>query len=348
MDSLRPLPLRKGEPVIKAQELKKFFPFKKGLFGTELVLKAVDGVSLEVAENRVLGVVGESGSGKSTLARMVTALDRPTSGDVLFYGKSVFAMDRHELKQFRRSVQIIFQDPFASLNPRATVFDTIAEPLRIHRLAGKNDIEQKVAGLLKDVGLGKEILRRYPHEFSGGQRQRICIARALAVSPRLIVADEPLSALDVSIQAQILNILSGLKKRDQLSFLFISHDLRVVEYLSDEVAVMYLGKVVERSGAERLFEKPLHPYTAGLFASAPAIRTKEMSGAPPEKMKIADEIKKEAPKGDIPSPIDIPPGCPFHPRCPRRFAPCDKILPRLMEPAGQPGRLVACHLWNHI
>lgn len=343
MDALT-LPLT--STLIKAQDLRRYFPFKKGLFGREMALKAVDGVSLEVAEDMVLGVVGESGSGKSTLARMVTALDRPTSGDVLFRGKSVFKMDRHEMKQFRRAVQIIFQDPFASLNPRATVFDTIAEPLRIHRLAEKKDIEGKVAGLLKDVGLGPEILRRYPHEFSGGQRQRICIARALAVSPRLIVADEPLSALDVSIQAQILNILSGLKKRDRLSFIFISHDLRVVEYLSDEVAVMYLGKIVERSGAERLFEKPLHPYSTGLFASVPAIKVKEMSGALPEKMKIAEELKKEAPKGDIPSPIDVPPGCPFHTRCPKRFAPCGKVVPPLMEPAGLPGRLVACHLWN--
>lgn len=327
--------------MIRAQELRKFFPFKKGLFGREMALKAVDGVSLDVVENRVLGVVGESGSGKSTLARMVTALDRPTSGDVLFRGKSVFAMDRRELKEFRRSVQMIFQDPFASLNPRATVFNTIAEPIKIHGLARKKDIEQKVAGLLKDVGLGREIMHRYPHEFSGGQRQRICIARALAVSPRLIVADEPLSALDVSIQAQILNILSGLKSRERISFLFISHDLRVVEYLSDEVAVMYLGKVVERSEAGMLFEKPLHPYTEVLFASAPAIKAREMSGP-------SGQTKKEAPKGDIPSPIDIPPGCPFHPRCPKRFSSCDKAVPLLMEPAGQPGRLVACHLWNPV
>ena len=329
--------------MITARDLRKFFPFKKGLFGREMELKAVDGVTLEVAENRVLGVVGESGSGKSTLARMVTALDRPTSGDVLFRGKSVFAMDRRELKAFRRSVQMIFQDPFASLNPRATVCDTIAEPIKIHRLAGKKDIEQKVAGLLKDVGLSREVMHRYPHEFSGGQRQRICIARALAVSPRLIVADEPLSALDVSIQAQILNILSDLKRRDRISFLFISHDLRVVEYLSDEVLVMYLGRVVERSEADRLFEKPLHPYTAGLFASAPAIKARQMSEGP-----VSGQEKTEAPKGDIPSPIDIPPGCPFHPRCPRRFSPCGKVSPLLMEPAGQPGRLVACHLWNQF
>ncbi|MDA8325582.1 MAG: ATP-binding cassette domain-containing protein [Nitrospiraceae bacterium] len=327
-------------PLIKAEDIRKYFPVKKGVFGKDLTLKAVDGVSLEVAENSVVGVVGESGSGKSTLARIITALDRPTSGNVLFRGKNVFGLSRQEMLKFRRAVQIIFQDPFASLNPRATVFETIAEPLKIHRLGGngKKDIEEKVAGLLSDVGLGPEILRRYPHEFSGGQRQRICIARALAVSPRLVIADEPLSALDVSIQAQILNILSGLKKRDRLSFVFISHDLRVVEYLSDVVAVMYLGKIVEKSEAEGLFGNPLHPYTVGLFASAPSIK---MNG-------VTEEIERrnETPAGDIPSPIDIPQGCPFHPRCPRRFAPCDKIVPGLAQPAGRPGRLVSCHLWN--
>ncbi len=328
------------EPIIKAEGIRKYFPVRKGIFGKDLTLRAVDGVSLEVAENSVVGVVGESGSGKSTLARIMTALDRPTSGEVLFEGRSVFGLGRKEMLKFRRAVQIIFQDPFASLNPRTTVFETIAEPIRIHRLAARRDIEDKVAGLLADVGLGPEILHRYPHEFSGGQRQRICIARALAVSPRLVIADEPLSALDVSIQAQILNILSGLKNRDRLSFLFISHDLRVVEYLSDVVAVMYLGKIVEKAEAGRLFENPLHPYTAGLFAAAPSIR---MNG---RYLKEEGEGEKEAPKGDIPSPIDIPPGCPFHPRCPRRFSPCDRIAPELAQPAGQPGRLVSCHLWN--
>nr|MDA8387195.1 ATP-binding cassette domain-containing protein [Nitrospiraceae bacterium] len=310
------------EPLISARDLKKHFHVKKGVFGASLLLRAVDGVDLDVPQNTVVGVVGESGSGKSTLARMMTALERPTSGDVLFGGKSVLSLGRREMLKFRRSVQIIFQDPYASLNPRATVFDTIAEPIRIHRLAGKRQLRDKVAGLLADVGLGPEILRRYPHEFSGGQRQRICIARALAVSPKVIIADEPLSALDVSIQAQILNILSGLKNRDSLSFLFISHDLRVVEYLSDEVAVMYLGKIVEKAKAESLFENPLHPYTAGLFASAPSIRTNGSSGA------------VSAPKGDIPSPIDIPAGCPYHPRCPKRMSVCDRDAPQLSRPAG--------------
>ena len=321
--------------LISARELKKYFHVKKGVFsGASRLLRAVDGVSLDVPENSVVGVVGESGSGKSTLARMMTALERPSSGDVLFEGESVWSFGRKEMLRFRRAVQIVFQDPFASLNPRATVFDTIAEPLRIHRLAAKKELRDKVAGLLADVGLGPEVLRRYPHEFSGGQRQRICIARALAVSPRVIIADEPLSALDVSIQAQILNILSGLKRRGRLSFLFISHDLRVVEYLSDTVNVMYLGKIVEKAETERLFEKPFHPYTAGLLAAAPVI------GANGGRSAAA------APKGDIPSPIDIPSGCPYHPRCPQKMPACEQIIPALAEPPGEPGRLVACHLWN--
>ena len=323
------------DPLISAKDLKKYFHVKKGVFGPGRLLRAVDGVSLDVPENSVVGIVGESGSGKSTLARMMTALERPTSGNVLFGSESVWSLRRREMLRFRRAVQIVFQDPFASLNPRATVFDTIAEPLRIHRLAGKREIRDKVAGLLADVGLGPETLRRYPHEFSGGQRQRICIARALAVSPRVIVADEPLSALDVSIQAQILNILSGLKKRDGLSFVFISHDLRVVEYLSDVVAVMYLGKIVEKAAAVRLFENPLHPYTEGLFASAPVIGA--ATSGPAASVSL---------KGDIPSPIHVPSGCPFHPRCPKRMSVCEKIAPSLAQPAGEPGRLVSCHLWN--
>jgi len=320
------------EALISVKDLKKHFPVKKSPFARHESLKAVDGVSIEIGEDRVLGVVGESGSGKSTLARVILALAEPTSGEVLFRGKDVFALDKAELKNFRRSVQIIFQDPFASLNPRRTVFDAVAEPLIIHHLSVKKELKEKVVSLLKEVGLGPEVLNRYPHEFSGGQRQRICIARALAVSPRLIIADEPLSALDVSIQAQILNILKGLKERTRISFIFISHDLRVVEYFSDEVAVMYLGKIVEQSGAEDLFREPLHPYTVGLFASAPGLK--------PEK------ATREVPHGDVPSPVDIPPGCPFHTRCPRRFAPCDNIVPPFMPSEKKGGRLVACHLWN--
>lgn len=319
--------------LLKVHDIKKHYPVRKGFGSKGASLKALDGVSVSVEENRVLGIVGESGSGKSTLARIMLALLKPDSGSVEFEGRNVFGLSGKELKAFRRAVQIVFQDPFASLNPRVTVFDAISEPLKIHGLAASGQIKDKVVSLLSEVGLGPETLERYPHEFSGGQRQRICIARALAVSPRLIVADEPLSALDVSIQAQIINILAGLKARTGMSYVFISHDLRVVEYLSDEVAVMYLGRVVEHAGAEQLFAGPLHPYTVGLLASAPGLDPSHKS-------------LRQAPKGDVPSPIDIPPGCPFHPRCPRRFEPCDRVFPKLEQPSGHPGTIVACHLWN--
>jgi oligopeptide/dipeptide ABC transporter ATP-binding protein len=236
------------------------------------------------------------------------------------------------MKTFRKSVQIIFQDPFASLNPRRTVYDTIAEPLIIHNLVPGSKMKDSVVEIIGQVGLGPETLTRYPHEFSGGQRQRICIARALAVSPEIIVADEPLSALDVSIQAQIINLLIELKKKTKISFLFISHDLRVVQYFSDEVGVMYLGKIVEQAKTGELFGKPFHPYSEVLLASAPKIR--------PEGTKKAERVPL---KGEVPSPIHIPPGCPFHPRCPKRFEPCDRIVPELKE---RHGRLVSCHLWN--
>lgn len=322
--------------LIEAVNIKKYFPVRRGLFAPERALKAVDGVNFSVRQNTVFGIVGESGSGKSTLARIVLALAEPTSGEVFFRGVPLFARNggprREKIKKFRRAVQIIFQDPFASLNPRKTVLDAVSEPIKIHRLLPGDRIEPRVIELLASVGLGGEVLRRYPHEFSGGQRQRVCIARALAVRPELIIADEPLSALDVSIQAQILNILKGLKEKTGISFIFISHDLRVIEYLSDEVAVMYLGKIVEQAPAEPLFLEPLHPYTVGLLESAPGL--------------VPGKTKRAVPKGDVPSPVEIPPGCPFHPRCPRRFEPCDKIVPEFREPPHKPGRLVSCHLWN--
>ncbi|MDA8241227.1 MAG: ATP-binding cassette domain-containing protein [Nitrospiraceae bacterium] len=318
--------------LLRAESLKKFFEVRKTFRSGGHVLKAVDGIDFALREDSVLALVGESGCGKSTVARLVLRLMEPTSGAVLFKGKNIFSMDRAEIKAFRKSVQIIFQDPFASLNPRRTVYDTISEPLLIHRLAGRPGMKDAVVGVLEKVGLGAETLNRYPHEFSGGQRQRICIARALAVSPELIVADEPLSALDVSIQAQIINLLTDLKKQTKISFLFISHDLRVVQYFSDAVGVMYLGKIVEYAGTDGLFEKPFHPYTEVLLASAPKIR--------PDGWK---KIRSAPLQGEVPSPINIPPGCPFHPRCPRRFEPCDRIVPELKE---SHGRLVSCHLWN--
>jgi oligopeptide/dipeptide ABC transporter ATP-binding protein len=314
--------------IIDVVELRKYFPVKRKTFARQEWLKAVDGMDFSVKEGTVFSLVGESGSGKSTVARLILRLIPPTSGKISFRGNDIFALRGKTLKEFRKSVQIIFQDPFASLNPRMTVFDTVSEPLKIHKIVEKSGLRDTVVKLLKNVGLQADILNRYPHEFSGGQRQRICIARALAVSPEVIVADEPLSALDVSIQAQILNILQELKRRSNISFLFISHELRVVQYFSDEVAVMYLGKIVEYSKADELFSNPLHPYTIVLLSSAPKIRP--------------DGQKKPVPKGDVPSPIDIPPGCPFHPRCPKRFDPCDKVLPELKE---TDGRYVSCHLF---
>lgn len=314
--------------IIDVVALRKYYPVKRKAFAKQEWLKAVDGVTFSIKNGAVFALVGESGSGKSTVARLVLRLIQPTSGQILFRGGEVQMFRGESLREFRKSVQIIFQDPFASLNPRMTVFDTISEPLKIHKLCKKAELRDKVVNLLNSVGLQAEVLHHYPHEFSGGQRQRICIARALAVSPEVLVADEPLSALDVSIQAQILNILQDLQRQSHISFLFISHDLRVVQYFSDEVAVMYLGKIVEHAQTVELFSNPLHPYTDELLKSAPRIKP--------------EARKREIVKGDVPSPIDIPPGCPFHPRCPKRFDPCDTFIPELKEITG---RFVSCHLF---
>lgn len=315
--------------IIDVMDLKKYFPVKRKAFAKQEWLKAVYGVNLSIQDGAVFALVGESGSGKSTVAKLILRLILPTSGEIFFKGNDIQTLKRNPLLQFRKSVQIIFQDPFASLNPRMTVFDTISEPLKIHKIVKKTDLKDKVVSLLNSVGLQADILNRYPHEFSGGQRQRICIARALAVSPKVLVADEPLSALDVSIQAQILNILQELQKKSNISFLFISHDLRVVQYFSDEIAVMYLGKIVEHAKTDELFNNPLHPYTIELLSSIPKIKP--------------DGKKREILKGDVPSPIDIPPGCPFHPRCPKRFDPCDKVVPELKAIKD---RLVSCHQYS--
>ncbi len=320
--------------LLRVESLRKYFGTKKAFGGRGGTLKAVDGIDLLIRKDKVMALVGESGCGKSTVARLVLDLIKPTSGKVLFKGRDIFGFSRTELKVFRKSVQIIFQDPFASLNPRRTIYDTVSEPLVIHNLVPRSSLRYTVADILGRVGLAPDILHRYPHEFSGGQRQRICIARAIAVSPELIVADEPLSALDVSIQAQILNLLQDLREKTGISFLFISHDLRVVKYFSDSVGVMYLGKIVEYAKTDELFAMPLHPYTEVLLSSVPEIRTGE-EGVP----------RRVVLKGDVPSPINIPAGCPFHPRCPKRFEPCDKIVPLLSE---QNGRLVSCHLRNPV
>ncbi|MEW6675188.1 MAG: ATP-binding cassette domain-containing protein [Nitrospirota bacterium] len=338
--------------LLSINSLKKYFPVKKGFMTGPLWVKAVDSIDFSLDEDRVFALVGESGCGKSTVARLVLRLITPTSGKVMFEDKDVFSLEGDSLKAFRKSVQIVFQDPFASLNPRMTVFDTISEPLRIHRIVKKQRMKDSVVELLAKVGLGPDIMNRYPHEFSGGQRQRICIARALAVSPKVIVADEPLSALDVSIQAQILNLLQELKKESKISFLFISHDLKVVHYFSDKIGVMYLGKIVEHAKTEDLFRKPLHPYTELLLTSAPKIKysnkLRVTSNEYEDKnlLLVTRHSSLISDIGEVLSPIDIPAGCPFHPRCPKKFEPCDKVIPVLKQVQGQEtdSRLVACHL----
>lgn len=322
--------------LLKVEALRKYFDVRAGLGMAHKKVRAVDDISFSIERETVFALVGESGCGKSTVARLILKLIPPTSGRILFKGRDLSDLKGDSLKEFRRSVQIVFQDPFASLNPRKTVFSTISEPLKIHKLAKGRDLRDIVVSLLNKVGLDRDVLDRYPHEFSGGQRQRICIARALSVSPELIVADEPLSALDVSIQAQILNLLKEIKEQSRLSFLFISHDLNVVRYFSDRIAVMYLGRIVEASPTDELFQRPLHPYTEMLLSSTPKIGAK-----PKREPHLIDS-------GDIPSPHNIPSGCPFHPRCQRRFDPCDSIYPELREPSEDEfkGRFVACHLWN--
>jgi oligopeptide transport system ATP-binding protein len=316
------------DELLFLHNLYKIFPVKAGL-GKTLAATAVDGVTLTVGRGEAVGLVGESGCGKSTLGRLALRLLEPTSGVVRFEGKDLGALDKQELRELRKNMQIIFQDPFASLNPRMRILDIIDEPLVIHGLARKSELEKKGAALLEKVGLPADALRRYPHEFSGGQRQRIGIARALASGPSFIVADEPVSALDVSVQAQIINLLEDLRDEMKLSFLFIAHDLNVVRHFSDRVVVMYLGKVMESAPSEEIYRNPSHPYTEALLADIP----------------IPDPTVKKKHillKGDIPSPTHIPPGCRFHTRCIYRFDPCDKIVPRTTDLGG--GHFVDCHL----
>jgi len=318
--------------LLEIRDLKKHFPVGEGLFSrTKGVVKAVDGVNLAVEEGETLGLVGESGCGKSTLGRAILRLIEPTSGEVSFQGKNLLTLPQRELRDMRRQMQIIFQDPYASLNPRMRVGDIVGEGLEIHKLAKGKAKRERVIELLHQVGLREEHFDRYPHEFSGGQRQRIGIARALAVNPKFIVCDEPVSSLDVSIQAQIINLLQELQEKMHLTYLFISHDLRVVEHISHRVAIMYLGKIVEIAKGDAIYQEAKHPYTKALLSAVPM----------PDTSKKKERVILE---GDVPSPVNPPSGCSFHPRCSYREAICDKTEPPLEFGAG--GHGVACHVFG--
>jgi oligopeptide transport system ATP-binding protein len=318
-------------PLLQVKNLRKYFPIRGGLFSREVArVHAVDDVSFAMQAGETLGLVGESGCGKSTTGRCILRLIEPTAGEVWFNNQNVTTLDKRSLRALRRDMQIIFQDPYASLNPRMTVASIIGEALVIHKLAkSKREREERVVQLLETVGLNADHLRRYPHEFSGGQRQRIGIARALAVSPKLIVADEPVSALDVSIQAQVINLLEDLQKQFNLTYLFIAHDLSVVEHISTRVAVMYLGKVVEIAPAKELYTNPRHPYTEALLSAVPI----------PDP---AIKRKRILLEGDVPSPIKPPSGCRFHTRCPVRVPSCSENDQVLKEVS--PGHWVACQV----
>lgn len=318
-----------SEHLVEVKALKKYFPISKEWRKEKVYVRAVDGVDFSIDRGETLGLVGESGCGKTTVGRLILKLIEPTDGEILFEGKNLARLDKKGIHPMRRAFQIIFQDPFASLNPRMTVSEIVGRPMAIHGLVDPSQRDERVAQLLESVGLQREHLHRYPHEFSGGQRQRIGIARALATQPRLIVADEPTSALDVSVQAQILNLMRQLQKEFGLTYLFISHNIGVIRHISDRVAVMYLGKVVEMAEKRALFKSPIHPYTLALLAAVPSLDPKRKR----------EEIILE---GDVPSPIHPPSGCRFHTRC--RYA-----LPRCFEEEPffhqiEDGRWVACHL----
>jgi len=323
------------EPLLRVQDLKKYYPVRGGVWGGRIGdVRAVDGVSLTIREGQTLGLVGESGCGKSTLGRTLMRLEEPTSGRVHFGGQDLASASRQELFRIRRDIQMMFQDPYSSLNPRMTVGEIVREPLLVHRIGSRAEQVEAVRDLLETVGLTGEMLSRYPHEFSGGQRQRIGIARALALEPRLIIADEPVSALDVSVQSQVLNLMVRLQRERNLTYLFISHDLAVVEHVSDAIAIMYLGRIVETGPVDAIFERPAHPYTRALIEAIP----------------VPDPAKRKSfvpVKGEAPSPVSPPSGCPFHPRCPFAIEDCSRVVPPL-EPTGAsiagglPEHLAAC------
>jgi len=319
-----------NEPLVVIEGLKKYYPIRRGFFTKEpLLVKAVDGVNLTIRRGETLGLVGESGCGKSTLGRLILRLEEPDEGTVYFEGRNILEIGADQLRRLRREIQIIFQDPYSSLNPRKNVDSIIGEPLAIHDIAKGEEREERVIQLMEVVGLRPEQRHLYPHQFSGGQRQRIGIARALALQPKLVIADEPVSSLDVSIQAQIVNLLQDLQSEFGLTYLFISHDLNLIEYVSDWVAVMYLGKIVEWAKQDVIYEKPIHPYSEALFSAVPS----------------TDPLMKRKRillEGDVPSPINPPSGCHFHTRCPLRIDLCEREEPPLTPRPN--GSLVACHV----
>jgi len=320
------------EKIVEVENLKKYYPVTAGLLSKHVAdVKAVDGVSFHIIEGETLGLVGESGCGKSTLGRVLLRLEQPTAGKVLYKGNDIMTWDKRQLKEMRKEAQMIFQDPQSSLDPRMTIGDSIGEALLIHGMKNERERLERVEDLLKQVGLEPEHAIRYPHEFSGGQKQRIGIARALAVNPKLIVADEPVSALDVSVQAQILNLIMDLQHELGLAYLFIAHDLSVIGYVSDRIAVMYLGQIVELAGKTELFSHPLHPYTEALLSA----------------ISIPDPHQKRKGillQGEVPSPVNPPPGCRFHTRCPKIMEICHQEEPPLRQL--EKNHLVSCHLYD--